>query len=192
MASQELVFCICCNKRIPRRLEREHRSQARDLKLLTTPMSYKRPRLAFKATHTPCDKPAKTKPISKPLECQDMCSVDPGPDTLSLDVEMPGPLTPNGERGHYIEGSGQVHDTDQLLVATMSRRWHQGHNHLDPPSEPDEDSGEDSNVPLKDGFDSDESDVIDRDVLDQESGFSIRNELGEDFESRYANIGESY
>jgi hypothetical protein len=75
----QLVFCICCNKCISRKCEREHRRQA--LKPPTNPTPCKRPRLAFKAARTPRDK---AKPACKPPECQDMFS--------TLDLEFPVPL----------------------------------------------------------------------------------------------------
>ncbi|KAI9449317.1 hypothetical protein BJY52DRAFT_1227825 [Lactarius psammicola] len=166
--------------------EREHRQRARTHELLITPMPHKCPRLAFKAARTPHDKPKlKEKPMPESLEHQDACSTDPSPDMPPLDVEILGPLTSNNESDHHPEGSGQEHDTDQLLVATMSQRWHQDHGRSHPQPGPDEDSdsGKASNVPLEDGLDSDDSDVIDRDTLDRGCGFTIRDELGEDFES---------
>ncbi|KAI9458326.1 hypothetical protein BJY52DRAFT_1223445 [Lactarius psammicola] len=156
-------------------------------------MARKRPRLAFKAARTPCDKPKpKEKPMSKPLEHRGVHSTDPSPDMPSVDIEILGPLTSNDESDHHPEDAGQEHNTGQLLIAAMSQRWHQGHGHSHPRSGPseDSDSGEASNVPLEDELDSDDSDVIDHGMLDKECGFAIRDELGEDFESRYANIGE--
>jgi hypothetical protein len=43
-----------------------------------------------------------------------------------------------------------------------------------------------SDIPLEDGLSSDKSDIVDRDQSDQQC---ICDELGEDFESRYAMIG---
>ncbi|KAN0139718.1 hypothetical protein V8E53_002380 [Lactarius tabidus] len=102
----------------------------------------------------------------------DMQTTDPGPDVFSIDIEFPEPLT-SYENMPHIEGNG--------------------------PEEPDEDldkfeqdtgAGNDGNIsdiPLEDGLSSDKSDIVDRDQSDQQC---ICDELGEDFESRYAMIAE--
>ncbi|KAI9430413.1 hypothetical protein H4582DRAFT_2086925 [Lactarius indigo] len=173
MTGQELVFCICCNKHLPRKHEREHHRRAN--KLLMTPTPRKRPRLAFKAAHTPRDKP---KLKAKPPECQDMhtSATGPNPDVLFQDVEIPWPSTSNGEGNCDLEDSGQGH-MDRLLASE--------------PEDP-EDSSEvghdmdadgDGEPPLEEGPDGDESDIVD--TLDQEGGLAgiIGDELGEDFKS---------
>ncbi|KAN0139558.1 hypothetical protein V8E53_002587 [Lactarius tabidus] len=208
MTGQELVFCICCNKHLPRKHEREHHCWAHNP--LKTPTPHKRPRLAFRAAHTPRDKPkpAETQltSTSKPLEHQDICAADSGPipDMFSaLDFEVLGPSTSTvtGENGHHLEGppSGQEHDTDQILEACMSQRWHQCLNRSHPQLNEDPEQsehgsgtgsdGEGSNVPLEDEVVGDDSDVVNWDLLDQQCGVSICDELGEDFEARYAKIG---
>ena len=83
----------------------------------------------------------------------------------------------------------------------MSQCWTKHPNPLHPQSEPDEDldkfeqdtgasdDGNASDIPLEDGLSSDKSDIIDWDKSDQQYSLTIRDELGEDFESRYATIG---
>ena len=201
MAITEHVFCVCCSKYISRSRERAHRTKAH--KLLTTPTPQKRPRLAFKAVHTPCDKPGlKTLPAPAwgALD-QDMQTMDPGPCAFSEDLELPGPSTPNGDV-HHVEGDGQD-DTGRILTACMSQRWTK-HNSFHPRSETDEDlaeieqesdagacdTGNTSDVPLEDGLRNDEYGMDD---IDSESDvLVIREELGEDFESKYATIGALY
>ncbi|KAF8262477.1 hypothetical protein EI94DRAFT_1808713 [Lactarius quietus] len=211
MTGQELVFCICCNNHIPCKHEREHHCQAHNP--LTTSTPHKRPRLAFNATRTPHDKHIHTPhnkdrleampTTSKALEHQDVLTANTGlgPDILSIDFEAPSPATSNGESNYHLDGSGQE-DAEQLLITCVSQRWHQGYNHSHPHSEPDEDSdgfepggnSKTSNIPLEDELSSGDSDrdldIIDRDVLDQQSGWTIRDELGEDCEAKYAKIGE--
>ncbi|KAI9429225.1 hypothetical protein H4582DRAFT_2089757 [Lactarius indigo] len=213
MAGQQLVFCVCCNKHIPRKCEREHRCRVNNLKLLATPTPHKRPQLAFKDTRTPRNKPRpKTNPTSELPGCQDVYTTDPDPDAaLFQDTEILEPSTSNGKSNHqyHFEDSRQGH-ADELLVACMSRRWHRSHDHLYPGPGSDDDSnefghdldrdtdgddnddGKTSNAPFEEGPDGDESDIVDWGALDQECGLAgpIYDELGEDFESKCAKIGE--
>ena len=140
---------------------------------------------------------------SEPIADQDVHAADlgPSPDMLSLDFEAPGPS--NSESDPHLEGSGHEHDTEQLL-ACISRRWHQGYIRSRPHLEPHEDSdeagpdrgtdgnGNTSNFPLEDELGSDDSDAIDWDQMDQQCSWTVRDELGEDFESKYAKIGVLY
>jgi hypothetical protein len=203
MVTKDLVFCMCCNKHITRRRERAHRSRAH--KLPTTPTPRKRPRLAFKAAHTPRDKSGlkiMPTPTHEALD-QDTQTADPGPDMFFADIDFAGPSTSN-DNSHHVEGDGQEDDTDQILTSCMSQRWTKCPNPSRPQSEPDEDldkleqdagAGDDSNashIPLEDGLSSDESDTFDWDESDQQYGSIIRDELGDEFESRYAMIGASH
>ena len=210
MTGQELVFCICCNKHLPRKREREHHRRAHNL--LTTPTPRKRPRLAFKAACTPRDDPklAETQPTpsSERLEHHNGCATNSGLvlDVFSVDLEVLEPLnsTVTSESDHLEDPpSGEEHDTDQILAACMSRRWHRGINHSLPQLDEDrnasehdsdagsdgEDLGEGSDVPLEDEVIGDESDAINWDLLDQQCGTTLRDELREDFEAWYAKIG---
>jgi hypothetical protein len=133
---------------------------------------------------------------------QDVQTTDPGPDMFNIDIEFPGPSTSNDNMPH-VEGNGPEDNTEQILTSCMSQRWTKHSNPLCPQSEPDEDldkceqdtgasnDGNTSDVPLEDGLSSDESDIIDWDESDRQYGI-IREELGEDFESRYAMIGASH
>jgi hypothetical protein len=187
----QLIFCICCNKHISCKREREHRRQA--LKPPTNPTPCKRPQLAFKAARTPRDK---AKPACKPPECQDMFS--------TLDLKFPVPLMSDSETNHRLESSEPGDDADLLLTTCMSRRWHQ-HNVdcpllLDSDEDFDEDNGQDvedsgnlaPDIPLEDGPNNDESEFLDCDELGQDGGLPLRDELGESFESRYTMIGVLY
>ena len=211
MTSKDLVFCMCCSKRIPRRCEHEHHIKAH--KLPTTPTPHKHPRLAFKAACTPHDKP-ELKKTPKPNcdvldQDQDMHTTDPGPDMFPIDVEFPGPSTLNHDTHHNGQEDGTQDDTDQILTTCIAQRWtkwldpsclqSQPDEDLDKP-EQDADAGDDCNtldIPLEDGLSSDDSDygLIDRDTSQDKSNQQydlIHDELGEEFESRYAMIGASH
>ena len=211
MTSKDLVFCMCCSKRIPRRRECEHRIKAH--KLPTTPTPRKHPRLAFKAAHTPRDKPElkkRPKPICEVLDQdQDMHTTNPGPDVFPLDIEFPGPSTPNHDTHHHGQEDGTQYDTDQILTTCMAQRWTKQLDPLCLQSQPDEDldkpeqdtgAGDDCNaldIPLEDGLSSDDSeyDLIDQDTSQDKSDQQydlICDELGEEFELRYAMIGASH
>ena len=205
MAITGRVLCMCCDKYMSRSCERVHRTKARKLALLTTPTPRKRPRLAFKAVHTPCDKPGLKSTLPAPAwgaPDQDMQTTDPGPCALSEDLEFPRPSTPNDDV-HHIEGDGQD-DTGQILTTCMSQRWTK---HLRPRSETDGnlaeieqesdagdcDIGNTADVPLEDGLSNDEYGMDDiNSESDQHDVMITREELGEDFESKYAMIGASY
>ena len=199
--AKDLVFCMCCNHYLPRRCEREHRIKA--YKLPTTPTPHKRPRLAFKAAHTPRDK-VELKKMPAPTD-QDMQTADPSPDMFSIDIEFPGPSTLNvNTRCDGQEGDTQD-DTDQVLTTCMTQRWAKQLDSLRPQLEPDEDldepeqdtgadnDGDALDIPLEDGLSGNdlESDLIDPDKSDQHDSL-ICDELGEDFEVRYATIGTSH
>lgn len=211
MTRGELVFCVCCNRRIPRRREREHHIKAHKLPTTPGPTPHKRPRLAFKAVRTPCDKPEFKKmpaPIREALDQdQGMCAADPGPDMFSIGIEIPGPSTLNGDMHHGGQEDDTQDDTNQILSTCMAQRWTKQHNPSRLQSQPDEDldkfeqdagvgnDGNTSDIPLEDGLSSNDSDsdIIDQDVdkSNQQYG-SNRGELGEEFELRYAMIGASH
>lgn len=113
-----------------------------------------------------------------------------------LDLELPASPTSDGETRHHLEDSGQG---DSLLITCMSQRWHNGcylRSESDEDSDGDdrdvEGSGKAPNVPFEDGPNNDELDVFDWDALNQEYGPTLRDELGESFESRYTMIGVLY
>ena len=202
---KDLVFCVCCNSHLPRRREREHRIKA--YKLPTTPTPRKRPRLAFKAMRTPRDTPKLNKmpaPVCEALDLDMQAGepTDPGPDTFSIDLKVPGPSTPNDNTHCDRQEDDTQENTDRVLTTCMTQCWAKQLNSLHPQSEPDEDldepeqdagAGDDGNaldIPLEDRLSSDnsESDIIEQDKSDQQDSL-ICDELGEDFEVRYAMIG---
>ena len=138
-----------------------------------------------------------------------MHTANPGPDVFPLDIEFPGPSTPNHDTHHHGQEDGTQYDTDQILTTCMAQRWTKQLDPLCLQSQPDEDldkpeqdtgAGDDCNaldIPLEDGLSSDDSeyDLIDQDTSQDKSDQQydlICNELGEEFELRYAMIGASH
>src|SRR6266404_2538343 len=210
MATQDIVFCVCCGRHLPRKREREHHHHAHYLNSNINPTPHKRSRHAFDAALTPRDKTNPT-PASEPLDKHitdygldiDMPSTLDSEAALDTHIPEPGPLALNSGSSHY-PGEDAEHDKDihtEMFVQLYQQTQKHRHNHylgIDSASESDEDipehaggDGEASNVPLED--ENDGLDVTDeaQDDSDQEGDLNMRDELREGFESRYAMIGAS-